>query len=351
LNNPLNTIPKHILQHWRASFRDTSLLLREFGTPLFFFLLAISGGGAIYFIVADAVGEPVQSIVESVYLILTMTFLQPSGEFPHHPGLQVFYFLMPIIGIGALAQGLTDFGILLFNRRARSREWEIAVASTLNKHHILVGLGHLGFRVVRQLHDMGESVAVIEVDPKADLTTIVQKMNIPVISGDASRESALVDAGIKRAKSIIMCVQDDALNLKTALKARSLNPNIKIVIRIFDDDFADELHSQFGFYALSGTAIAAPAFAASAAGADITNPISIEGESLSLARLTISPNSELDGKTVGQVEDGYSVSIVLVRHDHTSELHPTDSLALNGNDLLAVLGRPDKLNALVHASK
>ena len=347
----MNNIPKHTFQHWRASFRDTRLLLREFGAPVFIFFSTIIGGGAAYFFIADAVGETVPNLVEAVYLILTMAFLQPSGDFPHSPFLQVFYFLMPVIGIGALAQGLTDFGILLFNRRARSREWEIAVASTLNKHHILIGLGHLGFRVVQQLHEMGETVAVIELDPKADLAAAVQKMNVPIISGDASRETTLLDAGIQRAKSIIMCVQDDALNLKAALKARTLNPNIKIVIRIFDDDFAEELHTQFGFNALSGTAIAAPAFAASAAGADVTNPINIEGESLSLARLTISPSSELNGKTVGQVEDGYSVSIVLVRHDHASELHPTDSRILQGGNLLAVLGRPEKLNALVHASQ
>jgi Trk K+ transport system NAD-binding subunit len=198
---------------------------------------------------------------------------------------------------------------------------------------------------------MGEQVAVIELDPKADLAAVVQKMGIPVISGDASREVTLKDANVKRAKSIIMCIQNDAVNLKAALKARSLNPDIKVVIRIFDDDFADELHQQFGFSAMSGTAMAAPAFAASAAGADITNPINVEGESLSLARLTISPGSELDGKTVGQVEDGFSVSIVLVRHDHATELHPTDSMGLKGNDMLAVLGRPEKLNALVHASQ
>ncbi len=291
------------------------------------------------------------TLTEAIYLVLTLAFLQPNGEFPHNPFLQAFYFLMPIIGIGALAQGLTDFGIQLFNRRARSKEWETAVASTLNKHIILVGLGHLGFRVVQHLHEMSEQVAVIELDPKADLAAAVQKINIPVISSDASRETTLLEAGIKRAKSIILCIQNDALNLKTALKARSLNPNIKVIIRIFDDEFADELQSQFGFNALSGTAIAAPAFAASAAGADITNPIHIEGESFSLARLTIAPDSDLDGKTVGQVEDGYSVSIVLVRHDHSSELHPTDSTLLHGNYMLAVLGRPEKLNALVHASR
>lgn len=342
---------KHTFQHWRASWRETSLLLREFGWPLLFFFGAIIGGGFLYHTIAQALGEPVNSIPESIYLVLTMAFLQPSGAFPNSIFLQLFYFIMPIVGLGALAQGLTDFGILLFNRRSRSREWEIAVASTLKNHHILVGLGHLGFRVVQQLHEMGESVAVVELNPKADLFAAVQKLNIPVISGDASREATLAEAGVKRAKSIILCVQDDALNLKTALKSRSLNPNIKVIIRIFDDEFADELQNQFGFNALSGTAIAAPAFAASAAGADITNPINVEGESLSLARLTIAPKSDLDGKTIGHVEDNYGVSIVMVRQDHHNQFHPTDSMTLRGKYMLAVLGRPENLNRVVHASR
>jgi Trk K+ transport system NAD-binding subunit len=325
--------------------------LREFGGPVLIFFLAIIGGGFAYFFIAQALGEPVNGLVESIYLVLTMAFFQAGGSFPSSLPLQIFYFIFPIIGIGALAQGLTDFGILLFNRRARSREWEIAVASTLNKHHILIGLGHLGYRVIQQLHDMGEQVAVIELDPRSDLISTVQKLGIPVISGDGSREATLLDAGVEHAKSIITCIQNDALNLKTALKARALNPNIKVIIRIFDDDFADELHTQFGFFALSGTAIAAPAFAASAAGADITNPINVEGESLSLARFTVMSDSELDGKSVGQIEDGYSVSIVLVRHDHRTELHPTDSMPIQRGDQLAVLGRPEKLNILVHASK
>ncbi len=347
----MNTIPRHTLQHWRASLRDTWLLLREFRGPLLIFAFAIFGGGALYFLVSNSVGEPVQNLAEAIYLVLTMTFLQANADFPHHVFLEIFYFVMPLIGIGTLAQGLTDFGILLFNRRARSKEWEIAVASTLNKHHILVGLGHLGFRVVQELHEMGEQVAVVELDPKADLAAAVQRLGVPVVSGDATREATLTDAGVKNAKSIILCIQDDAINLKIALKARSLNPKIEVVIRIFDDEFATELQNQFGFNALSGTAIAAPAFAASAAGADITNPINIEGESLSLARLTINAESPLDGKTVGFVEDNYSVSIVLVRHDHTSNLHPTDSLPIHGGNMLVVLGRPEKLNTLVHDSK
>jgi len=337
---------------FRASWRDTLLLLREFRTALIVFIFAILGGGLLYFSIAQQVGEPLRNFSEAVYLVLSLAFFQPPGEFPLSPYLEVFFFVMPLIGIGSLALGLADFGYLFFNRRARSKEWEMAIASTLNKHHILVGLGHLGFHVIQHLKGaLNQPMAVIELDPSANLINAVQEMDIPIIHADASRDTALEAAGIRRASSIILCTQNDALNLKIALKARTLNPNIRVIIRIFDDDFAQALTQQFGFVALSGTGLAAPAFAASAIDTEITRPISIEGESLSLARVTISPGSVLDGKTVGQLEDGYIVSIILVRSDGESHFHPTDGHSIMAEDMVAVLGRPDRLHQLIHDSQ
>jgi len=252
------------------------------------------------------------------------------------------------VGVGTLAQGLAEFGVMLFNRRARSKEWEIAVASTLKNHTVLVGLGHLGYRVVQQLHQMGEHVAVIEQNPTVDLIAAVQKMRIPIIQDDATRPAALEGAGVGRARTIILCTQNDSVNLQIALKARRLQPDIRVVIRIFDEDFADSLREQFGFAALSGTGMAAPVFAAAAAGADVTNPISVEGQQLSLARLAVQPDAEFTGKTVGFVEDHYHLSVVLVRHDHETEMHPSDSRLLLAGYVLAVLGGPEQLNHLMH---
>jgi Trk K+ transport system NAD-binding subunit len=339
---------KKIFRSWKASWRDTALLLREFREPVTVFSFAILACALIYFYFAQKLNEPIETFAESIYLMLTLTFLQPSQNFPNHGILQVFYFVMPIIGVVTLAQGLADFGSLLFNRRSRSKEWEMAVASTFNNHHILVGLGHLGYRIADQLHDMGEDVVVVELSSSADMAGILQKMGIPVIHDDATRETTLEGANVTKARSIILCIQNDALNLKIALKARSLNPKIQVVIRIFDEDFAEALHNQFGFIALSATSIAAPAFAASAAGADISSPISIEGEALSLARLNIGSHSPIIDKSVGYVEDNYSVSIILVREDHNSDLHPSYSRELHSGDQLAVLGRPNKLHLLMH---
>jgi voltage-gated potassium channel len=335
------------LRQWKAGWRDTIILMKEFQSPLLLFTVAVVGGGLAYAAIGSVVGEPVHSIAEAIYIVLTAAFLQPIGEFPKFFGLQLFHFLMPLIGIVILAQGLADFGSLLFNRRARSKEWEMAVASTMNNHIVLIGLGHLGYRVAQRLYEMGESVVAVELNPGTHTTVAAREMGIPVIQADARHAGALEGANIKDARTIILASQNDAMNLQIALKARSLNAKIQVVIRIFDEDFAHSLQEQFGFTALSATEMAAPVFAAAAAGADVTNPISIEGQQLSLARLTIPTSSNLSDKTVGYVEDNYHLNIILLRHDHQSEMHPTDTRPLHAGDTLAVLGGPEELSRLM----
>jgi len=198
------------------------------------------------------------------------------------------------------------------------------------------------------LHAMQESIVVIEIKPNAEMNSTVRDLRIPVIQDDATHLAALEAAGVRRAKTIILATQNDSLNLQIAVKTRTLNKNIQVVIRIFDPDFAQSLHEQFGFIALSATGMAAPVFAAAATGADVTNPISIEGKQLSLARLTISPHSQLAEKTVGFVEDNYHMNIILVRHDHQSKMHPSDNATLIVGDTIAVLSELEPLNRLLH---
>ena len=340
---------RHRWQHLRASLRDTTILLSEFRSALLWFSFAILGGGALFYFLSNLFNEPVGSLTEAIYIVLTITFLQPPNrDFPQNLVLQSFHFIMPLVGVVMLAQGLADFGSLIFNRRTRNKEWEMAVASTLNKHVILVGLGHLGYRVALKLHETGEQISVVEFNANIDTLSAVRELGIPVIHDDATRPAALEAANIKDARTIILASQNDAMNLQIALKARSMNKNIKVVIRIFDEDFAHSLQEQFGFIALSATEMAAPVFAAAATGTDVTNPISIEGQLLSLARIVTSDNAAFVNKTVGYIEDHYHLSIVLIRHDHQSEMHPTDNSPIHAGDTLAVLGGPDELHRLVH---
>jgi voltage-gated potassium channel len=146
----------------------------------------------------------------------------------------------------------------------------------------------------------------------------------------------------------VLCSQNDSLNLQIAVKARSLNPQIRVVIRIFDDDFAQSLQEQFGFTALSATGMAAPAFAAAAAGADVTRPIMVEGEALSLGRLCVGKTSKLQNVDVSNIEQRYDLSVVLLKRAGEPDMHPSGERTLKEGDTLAVLGNPQKISVLVH---
>jgi len=340
--------------HWRkvkAGIRDTWLLLRQFRWPLLVFCLTISGGGLLYYYLSQVAAEGIANPIAGIYHILGLTFLNPTEDFPQTWYLEIFYFIMPVIGIGILAQGVADFGVLFFNRRERGKEWEMAVASTFHHHIVLIGLGHLGYRVARNLYQMGEDVVVVEQNPKADLVESVKLMGIPVIQADGVRDDTLEAAGIRKARSIILCTQNDSLNLQIALKARSVNPKMQVVVRIFDESFAQALHNQFGFIAMSATGMAAPAFAAASVGADITPPITIEGEAMSLAKLNIPPQSRLVGQSVAEVEGHYDLSIVLLRRQDEADPHPQAERILEAGDVLAVLGGPQEIRLLMQDNR
>lgn len=335
----------HLLRSLRASLRDSLLLVSEFGWALLFFVIAIIGGGTLYYFLAESAGEGLDDIPEAIYQVLLMTFLQAS-DFPHTGYLEFFYFIMPIIGLILLAQGMADFGVVFFNRRSRSKEWEVSVASTFNHHIVLIGLGHLGFRVIRSLHEMGQDVVAVELNPSADLVAAVKEMGIPVIEDDGTRINALEAAGVQKARSILLCTQNDSMNLQISLKARKLNPHIQVVLRIFDDEFADALQEQFNFTAFSATGMAAPAFAAAAAGVEMTRPLIIEGDILSLARLTISPGSPLLNYNAGDLETRYNISVVLLRRNEESDLHPPADMQFLEGDTLGILGGPAELSLM-----
>jgi Trk K+ transport system NAD-binding subunit len=330
--------------------RDTWLLIREFGWPLVFFFVAIIGGGLLYYLLAQAAEEPLDNVIASIYLVLSITLLQSAGQFPNIWYLEIFYFVMPLIGLIILAQGTAEFGVMLFNRRARGKEWEMSVASTMNKHIILVGLGHLGYRVVHSLHEMDQDVVVIEQNPNRDMVANAKALGVPVIQDDASRDAALEAAGIKKAKAIILCTQNDSLNLQVALKARRMRPDISVTVRIFDDEFASSLHEQFGFLALSATGMAAPIFAGAAAGLEMTQPITIEGETLSLGRIKVNPGSSIQNQTVREIEERFNLSIVLLRRKNESDLHPVAELEILVGDSLAVLGGQAEIGLISKAN-
>lgn len=109
--------------------------------------------------------------------------------------------------------------------------------------------------VARGLSDRGIPVAVI--DPKAD-DELHRETNprCPVIVGDATRPVILHRAGIERARALVACTSNDALNLEIGLTAQSVaeagrrSRPLRLVLRCFDTDLARRIHAVSANYTL-----------------------------------------------------------------------------------------------------
>jgi voltage-gated potassium channel len=115
----------------------------------------------------------------------------------------------------------------------------------LDNHFVVCGLGDTGRYVVEELRKTNSPFVVIEHSEDAikrfqehDPATYKDCL---YITGDATDESALLDAGVGRAHGLIAALGADKDNLIVTVLVRQKNPRIRIVARCTDLKFADKL--------------------------------------------------------------------------------------------------------------
>ena len=251
---------------------------------------------------------------EAVYAVFALLFFGGGYPWPDDLITRVFFFLVPILGIAVLSQGVVRLGTVILNRE----RWERAMASTSSDHVIVCGLGRVQYRVIEWLLELDQPVVVIEKDGTHEFLDAVRSWGVPVIVGDARRVEVLRDAAIERAGAIATISSDDLLNLSVATAARSLRPGIRVVMRTFDDRLADNLRTGFDIYAAySASSLAAPALAAAATMAPVDQAFTVgHGESrevLAVTEFTITADCGLVGATITAMEEEHHVAAVALR--------------------------------------
>ena len=100
-------------------------------------------------------------------------------------------------------------------------------------------------------------------------------MGVPIIRGDGRLPETLEKARLSRAMAFVACTGKDQANMEAIMKVRHSNPQVRIVARMWDRQFADQLEKFLDVDSvLSSADLAAPAFAGAAIGVDITRSIS-----------------------------------------------------------------------------
>ncbi len=336
-------------QRWRqtlrAQVRDTRVLLNESRGALFLLVLIVLSGALIFHFFYTYPGtDQHPRFGVAVHATFALIFFETLLPFPEQWYLQVFFFIIPVLGLVAVADGVFRFGTALINKQARGQKWQVAMASTYRNHVIVCGIGKVGYRVVLELLKFGREVVAIELAAEGRFVEKAKTLGIPVIIADARRSSNLVKAGVERADVIIPCTDDELANLDIALDARELNPGIKVVMRMFDPDLAQRVEKGFGIHtAFSTSALAAPIFAAAAMRVAVKHSFYVGDTLLNLGEVRIEPGSSLVGWTVEKLEAEFDLSVVCCQADRVTGLHPTPGLSLEGGTKLLVLASLETL--------
>jgi voltage-gated potassium channel Kch len=103
------------------------------------------------------------------------------------------------------------------------------MADQLTNHTIVAGFGVPGRAAADWLAEHATPYCVVELNPAT--VTRCGKYGVPIIAGDVNEEAILRQAGIERAKTLILAVPNDNAVLSAITIARRLNPGIAIIAR------------------------------------------------------------------------------------------------------------------------
>ena len=177
----------------------------------------------------------------------------------------------------------------------------------LSGHVVLLGLGKVGTRVLVQLRELGIPVVCVEEDPEARGIPLARRLRVPVVLGDVTHEGVLEAAKIHRAYALLSLTSVDTTNLEATLYARTVKADLRVALRLYDDDFATAVyrtlrvaHPDALTRSRSVSTLAAPAFAGAMMGRQILGAIPVERKVLLFAALEVAGHPQFEGRTVAE---------------------------------------------------
>lgn len=336
--------PRHRLRFLRAIWHDSMALWREFRRPIVVFVLVTLLGGYLYGELYFLARGEVIALIDRPYIMLQLMILETPESAPEEWYLVAFWYILPIIFVFIVGNGVVDFVRLFFNRDERRSAWREALASTYRNHIIVFGAGHVGLRVVRTLYSMGIDVVVIDNDPDLGVDEALREMNVPLINADGRLNSTLEKASIQYAEAFIACTGNDHVNLEAIMKVRELNSHIHLVARVWDDHFGRQIERIIqDVRPISSSNLSAPVFAASALGVELTQTLRVGKIDYSMVRMSVNAGSFMIGQSVGDLQKQNDMDIVLHCVNDQVEVQPSRTTILQEGDTVVIFAQHDRI--------
>lgn len=292
--------------------------------------------------------------MDAVYMtFITITTVGYNEVYPLDASGRLAAIGVSLGGIGALFYLFTAVMETLVSRRIRDPFGRLKMQDEidrLNDHVLVVGFGRMGRRAAAQLGD--DDVPFVVVDSAEEVAEDCRDHGYLHVIGNAEEDEVLAQAGIDRAKAVIVCTRSDADNAFIVMSARALAPDVFIVVRADDADAVRKLERAgadraIDLYTLGGQRLA-HSVVRPAALQFLTDTLRQRGSDLAIDDVVVGADSDLAERTLRDLDlrRRVGISVIAIVRQDASFPNPGPDVRVEAGDQLIVMGEPDQVTSL-----
>jgi voltage-gated potassium channel len=269
---------------------------------------------------------------------------------------KIFTILLILFSFGIFAYAVTTITRFIIDGGFRNyyltKKINRMIEHTQN-HVIVCGYGRNGSQACRELKQHNQPFIVVE--SRDSVINRIREDGIKIfIQGDATQDSILEQAGVRKAKALITTMPSDADNTFVVLTARHLNPDLTIISRA-SGHYSDAKLKRAGANnvimpdRLGGTHMAKLVIQPDVI-EFIDNILLQSGKTVRLEEL---PGTEINARyldrTIGDlaIRTGSGATIIGIKtHSGDYIYNPSPNEKISLNDKLFVIGTPEQIDRL-----
>lgn len=292
-----------------------------------------------------------EALYQTVTTVATVGFREVR---PLTPTGQVFTMVLILFGVGTV---LYNLGVILeavtegHLRQYLERSHMDKVIAGLHAHVIVCGYGRVGHAAADFLAGSGLPVVVVDSDPARLEPCGPELLRI---CGDVTDDAVLREAGIERARAVVVALDDDAETVYVTLSARAIRPEMVIVARARTTDSKAKLLLAGATRAINPQRIGGRRMAVYALQPDVAEFLDVvmhdEDLDFRIKEIHVSQSSPLVGRTVAELDarERTGALLLAIRREagQSFEPHPPNELVLPAGSVLIALGTEVELDAL-----
>jgi voltage-gated potassium channel len=300
------------------------------------------------------IGGAAHSWLDALYMTtitLTTTGYREVIDITEHPAAMLFTILLLLFGAtavvvtGSMITAYVVEGDLTAGFRRRRMQ---KLIDAMSGHTIVCGAGQTGSAVVNELSSTERQVVAIESSAERAAVFERQFPDVPVMVGDCTDDEVLTQAGIARAKGVVICTDDPNVALVTTVLARQMAPKARLVVRAADERAASRLRQSGADAVVSPGKIGGMRMASELLRPSVVSfldqMLRDENRNLRIEEVRVEQGSKLDGRQVDALhlhEYGTGLLLLAMRsRDESYLFNPPAATPVNGGCHLIVMGDP-----------